>query len=204
MDPTILVQRSPEWLQARCGSLGSSKASAATATLKRGGGATKEADDLAWEIAAERLTGQPARRVNALQWGVDHEEEARDAYGFMTNAPLNQVGLVPHPTIIGAHASPDALIGDDGVLELKCPTSGVHLKWRSMGVVPEEHLEQIWMALACTERQWCDFMSYDPRFLEPRLQTFVVRVERDASIIKAFEERVRKFIKTVDQRVAAA
>jgi len=176
----------------------------ATETLKRTGAPTKESLDLMYEIAAERLTGQPAKRGSALQWGLDHEDEARDAYAFMTNATVKEIGLIPHPTIAGAHASPDALLGDDGVLEIKCPTSGVHLSWIRNGIVPEEHLPQVHWALACSGRRFADFMSYDPRFLEPRLQTFVKRVERDDVLIKALENEVRSFLARVDGLVADA
>jgi len=199
-----MEQRTPEWELARNGSLGGSRVGAAIARLKRTGTPTKDADDLAWEIAAERLTGRPAKRGSALQWGVDHEDEARDAYAFMTNATVSQIGLIPHPTIVGAHCSPDALIGDDGVLEIKCPTSGTHLKWRHFKIVPEEHLPQVHWALACSGRRFADFMSYDPRFLEPRLQTFVKRVERDDALIKAFEKEVRSFLARIDDLVADA
>jgi YqaJ-like viral recombinase domain len=116
------------FLQARCGSLGASKIRAALATLKRSGDRTKEAVDLMFEIAAERITGVPAKRVNAMHWGGQHEEEARAAYAFLTNLAVVKVGPIPRPTIRGAHASPDALVGDDGGLEIKCPTSSVHFQ----------------------------------------------------------------------------
>ena len=74
-----------------------------------------------YEIAAERLTGVPAKQVNARQWGADREAEARAAYAFLTNAPVVEAGLIPHPTIANAHASPDALVGDDGQFRGEVP-----------------------------------------------------------------------------------
>jgi putative phage-type endonuclease len=188
-----MEQRSNEWFQARCGSLGASIVGDALSRLKRSNERTKAAFDLMYELAAERLTGVPAKRVNALHWGVEHEDEARKAYAFLTNAPVIKCGLIPHPTIPGAHASPDSLVGDDGGLEIKCPTSSVHLQTLLAKAVPEERLAQIHWNMACSGRAWWDFLSYDPRFPEG-LQFFVQRIERDPIEIEAMENGVRAFL----------
>jgi hypothetical protein len=195
-----LVQRSPEWLLRRAGSLGASKIRDAISRLKKGERA-KIAEDLMYEIAAERLTGIPARQVNARQWGVDHEAEARQAYAFVTNLPVVEVGLVPHPTIPNAHCSPDALCGDDGSLEIKAPTSATHLKTLLNEEIPEEHLPQCHWILACTGRAWCDFVSHDPRFKDPRLQFFQKRVMRDEAIIAAMEAEARAFLAELEDKL---
>jgi hypothetical protein len=193
MNDVELIQGSEEWRQARCGSLGASVIGKALSRLKRSNERAKEGQDVLFELAAERLTGQPAKRTNALQWGLDHEAEARAQYAYLTNERVVEVGLVRHPTIAHAHCSPDALVGLAGGLEVKCPLSATHLRTLCAGEVPEEHLPQVHWNLACTEREWWDFVSFDPRF-PPRLQLFVKRVTRDEQAIAAMEEEARAFL----------
>jgi predicted phage-related endonuclease len=190
------------FLQARCGSLGASKVREAFSRLKRGGERTKAAEDLMYEIAAERLTGVPAKRVNALWWGTTHEDEGRASYAFLTNLAVVKVGPIPHPTIPNAHASPDSLVGDDGGLELKCPTSATHLKTLLDDKVPEEHLPQIQWNMACSGRAFWDFVSYDPRFPEG-LQFFIRRVERDEEVIASMEAEARAFLAELEDKLKA-
>ena len=135
-----MEQRSDEWFEARCGSLGASKVGVALSRLKRSGDRTAAAMDYLDELAAERITGVPAKRSNPVFWGREHEDEARASYAFLTNLPVVKIGLIPHPTIEGAHASPDSLVGDEGGLELKCPTSATHLRTLLEQAVPEDHL----------------------------------------------------------------
>lgn len=190
------------FLQARCGSLGASKIGEALSTLKRSGERTKAAFDLMYEIAAERLTGIPAKRVNALWWGQIHEDEAVASYAFLTNLAVVKTGPIPHPTIKGAHASPDRLVGDDGGLEIKCPTSAVHLQTLLADAVPEDHLPQIQWNMACADRAWWDFVSYDPRFPDG-LQFFIRRVQRDDAVIKAMEAETIAFMAELETKLAA-
>jgi hypothetical protein len=197
MSDADLIQRSDEWLQARCGSLGASiigKALARYKDPKKSAERPKEALDVMYEIAAERLTGVPAKQVNALKWGRDHEDEGRASYAFLTNLPVVKIGLIAHPTIPNAHASPDSLVGDDGGLELKCPTSAVHLKTLLTDAIPEEHLPQVHWNIACSGRAWWDFVSYDPRFRDDRLQFFQRRVMRDEAVIASMEADARAFL----------
>jgi hypothetical protein len=190
------------FLQARCGSLGASKIDEALSRLKRSGDRTKAALDLMYEIAAERLTGVPAKRVNALWWGNQHEDEARSSYAFLTNLAVVKVGPIPHPTIEGAHASPDSLVGDEGGLEIKCPTSSVHLQTLLADAVPEDHLPQIQWNMACAKRAWWDFVSYDPRFPDG-LQFFIRRVERDDEVIARMEAEARDFLSELGGKLLA-
>lgn len=202
MSDADLIQRSEAWLLARAGSLGASKVRDAFSRLQKGGRA-KIAEDLMWEIAAERLTGLPAKQVNARQWGVDHEAEARATYAFLTNLPVVEIGLIPHPTIPNTHASCDALVGDDGGLEIKAPTSAVHLKTLFYGVVPDEHLPQCYWGMACTGRAFWDFISYDPRFIDERLRFFQKRVMRDEAIIASMEAEARAFLAELEDKLKA-
>jgi putative phage-type endonuclease len=191
-----MEQLSTEWFQARCGSLGASKIRAAL-EVKVKGGRMESAINLMYEIAAERLTGVPARRGDAARWGLDHEDEARRSYAFLTNLPVIPIALIPHPTIPHAHASPDSLVGDDGGLEIKCPTSATHLKTLIDDAVPKEHLPQIHWSMACSGRSWWDFVSYDPRF-PAGLDLFVRRVERDETTIARMEAEANAWLAELD------
>jgi YqaJ-like viral recombinase domain len=197
-----LVQRSPEWFAARAGHLTASKIGVALSRLKRSGERTAAAEDYMLELAAERITGVPSRRSNPLFWGKEHEDEARASYAFLTNLPVVKVGFIPHPTIALSGCSPDSLIGDEGGLELKCPTSATHLRTLLEDVVPEDHLPQVHWALACSGRQWWDFVSYDPRFPDP-LQFFQKRVLRDEAAITTLEAEARLFIGEVNAKLDA-
>lgn len=198
-----MEQRSPEWFAARCGSLGGSKIKDAVAQLKKGG-RMQVSVDLMYELAAERLTQVPARRVNALHWGAEHEDEARSSYAFLTNLEVVKIGLIPHPTIPHAHASPDSLVGDVGGLEIKCPTSATHLKTLLEDAVPEEHLPQVYWNMACAgpSRHWWDFVSYDPRFIDPELRLFVKRVERVDDEVMKLEAEAIAFLGELDGKLA--
>jgi hypothetical protein len=186
----------------RLGSVGGSTVGDAIAMRKRGEGRLKASLDLMYELAAERVTGQPAKRVNALQWGVDHEDEARAAYAFVTNAAIIRPGVIRHPRIAGAHASPDAFVGDDGGLELKCPTSSTHLQTLIADAIPDDHMPQIVWNLACSGRAWWDFCSFDPRFPEG-LQLFVKRLERDEAAIATMEAEVNNFLAELEGKLKA-
>ncbi len=199
-----MEQRSQEWFEARCGSLGASKVRDAFSRLKKSGDRMQVATDLMFELAAERLTAVPAKKVNARDWGLAHEDEARDAYAFLTNLEVVKIGLIPHPTIANAHASPDSLVGDTGGLEIKCPTSATHLKTLLEDAVPEDHLLQIHWNMACAgpSRLWWDFVSYDPRFLDPQLRFFKARVERDEELIAKAEAEAVSFLEELEGKLA--
>ena len=193
MTDAELIQRSDEWFAVRCGHLTASKIGIALARLKRSGERTAAAMDYLYELAAEQITGVPARRVNPMYWGAEHEDEARASYAFLTNLPVIKVGFIPHPTIALSGCSPDSLVGDEGGLEIKCPTSATHLRTLLERDVPEDHLPQIHWALACSGRAWWDFVSYDPRFPDP-LQFFQKRVMRDETIIGGMEADALDFL----------
>jgi hypothetical protein len=198
------------FLQARHGSLGASQIGEALSFYKdpkRSSERLKGAYDVMYEIAAERITGVPAKRANAQWWGLQYEEEARASYAFLTNLAVVKVGPIPHPTIRGAHASPDALVGDDGGLEIKCPTSSTHLQTLIAGAVPTDKLPQIMWNMACTGRAWWDFVSYDPRFPadDPRWpQIFIKRVERDDEAIARMEAEARDFLAELEDKLKAS
>jgi putative phage-type endonuclease len=190
-----VMQGSDEWRAIRLGKATASRIPDVVAKTKSGWGSSR-ANYMA-ELLVERLTGIPIDGYSnaAMQWGTATEPEARMEYQLLTGFDVQQVGFVPHPTIAMAGCSPDGLIGDDGAVELKCPNTATHIE-TLLGrppQVPDKYVKQIQFQLACTGRQWCDFVSYDPRLPE-RMRLFIRRVERDEHQIKKLEKSVMEFL----------
>ena len=200
MDIVDLQQGSPEWRAARAGSLGASQIAEAVARTKSGWGASRA--NLLAQLTVERLTGLPTEGFvsPAMAWGTEQEPEARLAYEFRKDATVVQVGMVRHPSIGGTHASPDGLVGDDGLLEIKCPLSATHIETLLTGSIPGKYVTQIEWQMACTGRSWCDFASFDPRLPE-EMRLFVKRFDRDDKRISEMEEQVREFLFELDTTV---
>jgi putative phage-type endonuclease len=156
-------------------------------------------------LVLERLTGQPEETYQsaAMLHGIETEAEARAAYEFLNDAQVTEVGLIRHPRIERSHASPDGLIGDDGVLELKCPQPAAHLEFLLTGKVPEKYVTQMMWQLACSGRQWADFASYSPAF-PPEMRLATKRIERDDAKIAELEKAVIEFLAEVDEGRGAA
>lgn len=195
-----MEQRSPEWYAARCGSLGASQLNEALATTKSGWGASRE--NLKNRIIAERLTGVPAESFQnaAMAWGVAQEDNARTAYEASRGVFVQEMGIALHPTLLHTHASPDGLVGDDGLIEIKCPNTTTHIETLRVKKAPSKYINQMLWQMRCTDRQWCDFVSYDPR-LPSHLQLFVTRVERDDVAIAGLELKVAEFLNEVQQEI---
>lgn len=197
-----VIQGSPEWLALRCGRVTASRMADLMAKTKTGYGASR-ANYMA-ELIAERLTGQPTERFTneAMRWGSDNEPKARMAYEFMTGNDVVEVGFIPHPSIDMTGASPDGLVGDDGMVEIKAPNTSTHIDTLLSGTVPQKYVLQVSWQMACTGRTWADFVSYDPR-LPVSMQLFIKRVPRDDALIADMEKEVRAFLTEVDEKVAA-
>jgi hypothetical protein len=133
--------------------------------------------------------------------GLEREPAARMTYALVKGVEVHEVGLVPHIHIGGSHASPDGLIGDDGLIEIKCPEAAAHLETLSIESVGQDYLVQIQWQLACTRRAYCDYVSFNPDF-PPPMQLWSKRVKRDVAFITDLEQEVRKFIREIDDKVA--
>ncbi len=195
-------QRSPEWFKWRLGVVGASRVKDAIAVLKRKDGESEARRALRFELAVERLTGKTAEHFVSeyMQQGIDREPLARTEYENATGRTVESIGFVLHPTIKMAGASPDGLVGEDGLLEIKCPKTTTHLKYIVEDTVPDEYLPQVLWQLACTERQWVDFVSYDLDLPEP-YGLFIKRLERNDevnSVIRGMEIAVDQFLSEVD------
>ena len=197
-----MIQGSDEWKAARCGKVTASRISDVIAKTRSGWGASRA--NYAAELIAERLTGTPSEHyVNAtMQWGTDHEPEARMAYEWHTDTEVEQVAIVEHPRIPMCAASPDGLVGSDGLVEIKCPSTATHIDTLMDGKVPERYVLQMQWQMACTGRQWCDFVSFDPRMPES-MRLFIKRVNRDEKLIESLEKDVELFLREVETKVAA-
>lgn len=197
-----LVQGTEEWRAARAGSLGASQIHEALAKTKTGWGASRE--NIKARMVAERLTGQPQDSFTneAMRWGTDHEPAAREAYSFVQGVSVVEVGLRKHPTLNGSHASPDGLVGDDGLVEIKCPNTATHIATLRGAVVADKYVKQMQWQMRVYDRQWCDFVSYDPR-MPVEMQLHIVRVQRDDAVIADMEAAVADFLAEVEADVAA-
>ena len=196
-------QGSPEWKAARAGKVTASKISDVMATLK-GGGEAATRRDYRIQIISEILTGTPQDDAfinDAMRWGKDNEPFGRAAYEITNGVMVDQVGLVLHPTIDRAAASPDGFVEFNGLVEIKCPKTATHLEYLMDGVVPAKYKNQMLWQMACCEREWCDFVSFDPR-MPAHLQLFKIRFERDDKRITEIEQAVKTFLAEVDEVIA--
>ncbi len=191
-------QQSPEWLHARCGCVTASRVKDVIAKLKSGKESASRAS-YKMELLAETITGSAAEHyVSApMMHGIETEPLARNMYEIERGIEIERVGFVLHPTIKRSGASPDGLIGDDGILEIKCPQTTTHLGYFMEGIMPEEYVPQVQWQLACTGRKWCDFVSYDPR-LPADFGLFIVRFERNEEAICQMEAEVKQFRAELD------
>lgn len=195
-----VIQGSPEWKAIRLGKLTASRMADAIAKTKTGWGAGRA--NLMAALVAERLTGEPAVDFTnmAMQWGTEKEPEARAAYAFHFDADVSEIGFANHPTISDAGCSPDGLVGSDGLIEIKCPNTANHIDTLLGASVKGSYLTQMMWQMACTGRQWCDFVSYDPRLPE-EMRLFVKRIHRDEAVVEELEREARLFLSELSATV---
>lgn len=193
-------QGSIEWLQARCGLVTASRINDVLATIKSGEAATRAS--YRSQLVAERLSGKPSESFTnaAMQWGTETEPFARAAYELETGFMVDQVGLIRHAEILFSGASPDGLINDDGLIEIKCPETKTHIEYALAGKAPSKYQNQMLWQMECTGRQWCDFASFDPR-MPSDMQLFIVRFERDQARIDTIKSEVIKFLAEVEDSI---
>lgn len=201
-------QRTDEWLQARAGKVTASRFKDVISRTAKGL-PTADRTKYLWQIVTERLTGQPVQMPDAapLRWGRENEDAARTAYMFTSSAKLTETGFVAHPNI-QCGASPDGLLSDEsdpdgmfGLIEIKCPwNTQVHLETWLNGM-PEDHMAQIQGQMWLTGREWCDFVSFDPR-LPGDLQLYVQRIKGDSEFQSKLEREIIAFSAEADEIVS--
>lgn len=197
MQPHDIEQRSEAWSSLRLGKLTASRISDALARTKTGWGSGRA--NLIAELVLERLTGRGKERfvTPAMQHGIDTEAEARIAYGEETLSPVLETGFHEHPTIPLSGASPDGLIGEVGLVEIKCCQPAAHLDILRTGKIPEKYRQQmLWQLACCPGREWNDFAAYNPDFPEG-MRLYIQRIDRDDAAIAEMEEQARVFLAEV-------
>ena len=196
------LQRTADWYAKRRGKITASKIDAVVERQKNGSFYAKR-EDYKNQLILEILTGNVVSGFTsvAMQHGIDTEAEARDVYTKTIWDAVTETDFVDHPTISRAGASPDGIVGSDGLLEIKCPSSGTHIQTLRRGTYDPKYFPQMQWQMACTGRKWVDFVSYDPRLPEA-YRLFVDRVERDELWISQANEMVETFLKEIDEEIA--
>lgn len=192
-------QGSREWAQARAGKVTASCIDKVIAKIKTGEAAARR--DYRAQIVAEILTAIPQERVfinDEMRWGIEQEPFAKCAFEARAGVFVDSVGFVLHPLIERSGASPDGLIGEDGLIEIKCPKTATHLQYLTDGCVPRDYEPQMMWQMACTGRAWCQFVSYDPR-LPASMRLFQAKLLRNDARIKELEREVIAFLVDVDR-----
>jgi len=195
-----MEQRTEEWFAARMGKVTASRVADVIAKTKTGYSTSRE--NYLAQLVCEVLTGKPAESFTnaAMQWGVDQEPLARAAYESHQNVLVDEVGFLTHPTIWQSGASPDGLVGELGMVEIKCPNTATHIDTLLTQTVPGKYNTQMQWQMACAKRHWCDFVSFDPR-MPTDLQLFVKRVEYDPPYVAMLEKEVMSFLNDLDSKV---
>ena len=196
----MIEQRTEDWFQIRLGKVTASRVSDVMAKTKSGYSASR--DNYMAQLIVERLTNTKAESFTnaAMEWGTNQEPFARAAYEVKAGFLVEEEGFVSHPTIKMAGASPDGLVEQDGLVEIKCPNTATHIETLLSQKVPEKYILQMQFQITCTQRMWCDFVSFDPRMPEKN-QLFIKRVERDDRIIHEIETEITKFLNELDQKL---
>lgn len=188
------------FLAVRCGKLTASRMKDATAFNKDGKPSQKRSD-LMRDLLAERITGLSTRHfVNpAMQWGLDHEQEAKEYFTKVTGTVLIPSGFYDSPHIDMFGATPDSEIGNDGLAEIKCPTTATYIEWVMAGTVPDEHKPQMLAQLACTGRKYVIFVAFDPRIKDEGRRLFVREFRPAESEIIHIELQAQNFLNELEK-----
>lgn len=195
------LQRTDDWFQDRLGAVTASRVADVMAKTKSGYGAGR-ANYMA-QLVCERLTGEREQGfcTAAMQRGIDLEPQARAMYEFHSGNAVVETGFVLHPKIAMCGASPDGLVGDKGLCEIKVPNTATHIATLRGGAIDDRYVKQMHLQMLCTGREWCDFISFDDRLPEP-MQLHVKRVELDRELATEMEAEIVKFLTELDEAVA--
>ena len=194
-------QGSQEWLQSRLGKITASRAKDLMATVRYGEAAGYR--NYKTELAVERITGKRAERyvTKQMEYGTETEGVAATMYQLQTGNIATVCGAFE---IDGSNvlASPDRLVGDDGLVEIKCRELANHVESMLSDKVPDEYYKQIQFQLWVTNRKWCDYVSYGDEMPE-NAQLFIKRIERDEEVINEIIERVEQIEDDITKLIEA-
>ena len=193
-------QRTEEWFAARIGKVTASRVADLMAKTKSGYSTSR--DNYMAQLVCENLTKTKSDGFTnaAMEWGTEQEPFARAAYEAKTGEMVEEVGFVPHPLIEWAGASPDGLVGPDGLVEIKCPNTATMIDTLLTGKVPGKYNTQMQFQMACTGRHWCDYVVFDPR-MPAKAQLFVKRVFRNDAFIQEMEAEIVNFLAEVNVQI---
>lgn len=196
----MIEQGSDEWFAQRLGKVTASKVSDVMAKTKTGVSASRT--NYMMQLLCERLTGTREEGFTsaAMTRGTELESSARAVYESNAGAFVTETGMIEHPHIIGFGASPDGLVGTDGLLEIKCPNTATHVNFLRTEKPDNKYQWQMLAQMACSGRLWCDFVSYDDR-MPPPLQYHSIRFMRDDKRIAEMEFEITAFLSELDDLV---
>jgi len=199
MDIQEVQQRTDAWHQLRVGKVTASRVADIIAKTKTGYSTSR--DNYLAQLVCERLTGKPAESYSnaAMQWGTDTEPFARAAYEARMDLLVTEVGFIDHPWITNSGASPDGL-ANEGMVEIKAPNTATHIETLLSKTVPAKYITQMMWQMACADRPWADFVSFDPRLPE-RHQLFIKRINYDPEMVNLLENSVIQFLGDVDLKI---
>lgn len=192
----VIEQQSQAWFDLKAGQISASRM---CQMMAEGNGLTREKYKM--KLAVERLTGQPVNegfKSAAIDRGNELEPQARDFYEVITGCTITQVPFICHDNV--GLASPDALVDDDGLLEIKCPQMHTHLHYLITKKIPRAYMLQMYWQLACTKRKWVDWLTFYPE-LPPNLRAFIVRVPYHAGEIQTLEREAQRFDNEINELV---
>jgi len=192
-----IEQGAQQWHDIKCGKVSASNFSKVYST--RGPTKGSARDTYFWRLVYERVSGLPSDTYvnDAMLRGIELEQEAREHYEMVTGNKVQQVGFIELDDYIGC--SPDGLVKEDGLLEVKCPNGSTHCRYIKAGKLPAEYKAQVQGQLWVTSRKWCDFISYCPA--HKYIPMFKIRVERDNNYIGKLSEAVRAFAREIEEEV---
>lgn len=195
-------QAKDSWIKKRSGKITASRIGLVT-RRKKDGKPYAGYQDYLMDLVTERLTDRATEHFvsDAMQWGIEQEDAAAQFYAFERGVEVAYSDFVDHEHIPMCGASPDRLVGTDGLLEIKCPNTRTHIDFFLSGEIPIDYQFQAQWQMECTNREWCDFMSYDPR-LPIHLQSKIVRVYRDADRIQEARKAVLEALAIIDDTEA--
>lgn len=198
----MIEQGSPEWHALRCGKITASRLIDIVRGFGRDGKRSNHKAsraDYIMEKVIERMTGRQEEGFESedMRNGKINEPLARCSYEAELGVIVTEVPFIDHPEISGLGYSPDGLVGDDGLIEIKCPKPKEHVRNMLTGDVKRDYIYQMQTGLFVTGRKWCDFVSYCPK-MPVEHQLYIKRFERDDDIISEIEVEVGSVLAEID------
>ncbi len=193
-------QRTEEWFKSRLGKVTASKVADVMKKTKSGYSTARK--NYMMQLLCERLTETKKETYtnSIMQRGTDLEPIARFRYEVEAYCIVDECGLIDHATIPRFGASPDGLVDDDGLLEIKCPNTAQHIDFIINDKIIDQYMWQMMAQMSCSNRKWCDFVSFDDRLPEI-LQYKVKRIFRDEEKILSMEIEISNFLDELQELV---